>query len=129
VFDRVELRLVDLRVKRSALLQGKVEPVSIGSGTVSAEVTQASVDASTHLPVVLGNGTVGADGVELAASVTVSGDRVLVQVLHAMSFSVTIPVLDVLPCVGAARIVPGALELSCSFSSLPPVLAGTSFRF
>lgn len=127
VLSRVVLHLSDLRVSRSGLLHGQVRPLSIGSGTVSVTVSQASVDADTGLPITLGAGTVGVGSVGVPASARVVGDRVEVEVAGVVSFALEVPALDVVPCVGRAVIVPGAVELACSFASLPPLLRHASF--
>jgi hypothetical protein len=128
MFRQVDLDVTDLRVDRSRLVHGDVQPVSIRRGQVTALVTQASLDSFSHLPLTLGQGTVSAAGITVKASVTITGDTVVVDLGRLPGLSIPVPSLDVLPCVGAARVVPGALRVSCTFTSLPGALAHTTFH-
>ncbi len=127
--EAVDLRVDDLKVSRSKLVHGEIQPLSIRRGTVLAVISQSAVDAFSHVPVTLGRGTVGVAGFDVAARVAVAAGAVTIAVGNGLaSIRVPVPQLDILPCVGTARLVPGALELSCSFRSLPGILAGTTFH-
>ena len=126
-FSSIRLTVDDLKVDRNDLFSGKVKPLAIKHGRVVAEITQASVDSLLHQQVVLQPGRIGLDGVDAPVSLTISDGTLGFSVAGLPSLSLKIPVLDVLPCVGSARVVTGALRLTCRFSTLPSVLAGTTF--
>ncbi len=129
-FSRIDLHVTDLEVERGQLDDGTVQPVSIERGRVVAYLSQSSVDALAHVPLRLGNGTVELDGVTAPVTLTVTDGAVVVTVAQGLpSFSVPVPDLDILPCVGAARVVPGSLHVSCRFTTLPGLLADAHFHF
>jgi hypothetical protein len=125
-FSDISLDVQQLRVQRSALLHGQVKVDSIREAVVHATVTQAAVDHALGVSVTLGQGTVGLDGVQAPATVSVSGNRIHVEVSPLPAFSIPIPLLAVLPCVSSASIVPGRLLLTCTTTTVPPALAGTA---
>jgi hypothetical protein len=127
--ETVDLRVRDLKVSRSKLVHRQIQVLSIREGSVVAKVSQSALDAFSHVPVTIGRGTVGVAGVDIPAQVTVSKAAVTVSVAHGLAtIRVPVPDLDILPCVGTAQLVPGALELSCTFRSLPGFLAGATFH-
>ncbi|HWG74853.1 MAG TPA: hypothetical protein VG184_12440 [Acidimicrobiales bacterium] len=123
VFSRVDLDLTDLRVRRGALLQRHVQLIGLRRGVITADISQESVDHLTGLPITFGAGTVGVGGVELPVQFSIHGSAVTIRFASLPSVTVPVPPLNLLPCVGAAVIVPGALQVSCSVTSLPSVLA------
>ncbi len=128
-FSSVRLTITDLKVDRGQLYHGRVKPISIQRGRVVASIAQSSVDSAVHLPLVLRPGRVRTGPISVPARLTVSGDRIGFSAAGLPSLSIVIPVLDILPCVGSARIVTGAVRLSCRFRALPPLLFGADFSF
>jgi hypothetical protein len=126
-FASIRLTIDNLRVDRNDLFSGKVKPLSIARGRVFADVSQASVDSIVHLPLVLQAGHVSSEGVSVPVHLTVSGGSIGFAASGLPSLSIKIPVLDVLPCVGAAQVVKGAVHVSCRFRKLPPLLSDTTF--
>jgi hypothetical protein len=124
-FSSIHLTVDNLTVSRDDLFSGKVKATSIQRGRVVADISQAAVDSIVHMPLVLGPGRVSVDGVDVPVTLTVSGGRIGFTASGLPSLSIPIPVLDVLPCVGSGRVVSGAVDLSCRFRSLPPVLKAT----
>ncbi len=124
-FAAIDLDVKDLRVQRSSLLQGKVVVTGLRIAVVHATITQASLDHALGLGVTLGAGTVGLDGVEVPARLSVEGNTIRIVVAGLRTLRVPVPVLAVLPCVSAATIAPGVLQLSCTTTTVPPALAGT----
>jgi hypothetical protein len=122
-FSSIRMNLVDLKIRRNDLFSGKVTPLSIRRGRVVATVPQSSVDSISKLPLVLGAGTVSAQGVTVPAKLSISGDTVTFSASGLSSFSLAVPALAVLPCVSAARVVSGAVRLTCRFTALPSVLS------
>jgi hypothetical protein len=128
-FSTVRLTVHDVHVDRNGLTKGQLEPLTVASGNVVADVSQASVDALTHLPVVLGPGRVSAAGIDVPVQTSVSGDQVTVTASGLPSFTIDVPVLDILPCVDTVQIVTGSVQLGCQFHALPSLLAGAAFHF
>jgi hypothetical protein len=126
-FSSIRLTVDDLDVNRDDLFKGKVKPISIRRGHVVAAISQAAVDSLVHLPLVLQAGRVSAAGVSVPVHLKVTGGSVSFSAAGLPSLSITIPVLDVLPCVGSARVVKGAVHLSCRFRKLPSLLTNTTF--
>lgn len=128
-FDDVDIHIDDLHLSRGQLLHRKVVIDQVGTATVTATLRQASLDHGVGLPITLGDGTVGIGGLSLPAAISIHSGQVTVTVPHQLTFSLTPPPLDVLPCIGRVQIEAGALRLSCSLKRLPAVLAGAVFTF
>jgi hypothetical protein len=128
-FGAIDLVVHQLKVDKSQLTSAKVVLESISSGSVTAQLPQASIDQKLGQDLSLGAGTVSLDGVTVTPVVTVSANEVNLGLPGLPSVSVPIPQLSLLPCVGAAVIVPGALQVSCALTSLPPALANYSAGF
>lgn len=128
-FAAIDVAVTDLKVSRSRLVHGELEPLSIRHGQVVAEISQSALDSFSRVPVTLGAGTIGMAGVSLPARITVGTGVVTLSLSDGLaSLRVPVPALDILPCVGSAQVVPGLLRLSCSFRALPGFLAGATFR-
>jgi hypothetical protein len=124
-FSSIRMTITDLKIKRNDLFSGKVTPLSIKRGRVVATVPASTIDSISKLPLTLGAGTVSAAGQTVPAHLSISGDTVTFSASGLTSFSLAVPALDVLPCVDSARIVTGAVRLTCRFTSLPKVLASS----
>jgi hypothetical protein len=121
--DRVDIDVRDVRVARSQLVHRKVQVESIREATITAQVSQATLDRQVGLPITLGSGTVGLDGVQVPAHLTVTGNRITIAVPSLPAISVAIPLTELLPCIGTASLSPGYLTATCSTNQLPPALA------
>jgi hypothetical protein len=121
--DRVDIVVHDVRVARSQLVHRKVQVESIREATITAQVSQATLDRQVGLPITIGSGTVGLDGVQVPAHLTVVDNTIDIVVPSLPVISVAIPVTDLLPCIGTASLSPGHLTATCSTGQLPPALA------
>ncbi len=124
VLDGVEVTLTGVRIDRHLLLhQRQLDVVSIESGTVTADMSQADLDRLVGVPVTLGAGSaqVTVDGLSVTARVSVSNGQLRVDAA-GLPVSVPIPALPFLPCLAQATIVPGHLVASCTFHQIPPAL-------
>ncbi|MGH8916860.1 MAG: hypothetical protein ACRD0H_00695 [Actinomycetes bacterium] len=128
VFDHIHLQVHDLKVGVGHLLQRRITLESIRSADVTAEISQASLSRLSPIPITIGAGTVGVAGIQIPAQLSVAGNR-LVVTAGAFRFPLVIPVLVVLPCMGGATLVPGAVDFSCQTTSLPSALAGAVVSF
>ncbi|MDQ2728381.1 MAG: hypothetical protein M3Y91_11085 [Actinomycetota bacterium] len=120
--DTVDVVVHDVRVARSQLLQGKVQLESIREADITAQVSQASLDHQIGLPITIGAGTVGLAGVQAPAHLAVVNDRIDIQVAPLPAISITIPLTNLVPCIGAASLSPGHLTVTCTTNHLPPAL-------
>jgi hypothetical protein len=121
VLDRVDVKVSGVRVLRSRLLhQRQLEIVSIDSGTVTVDMTEADFARLVGLPVTLGAGTaqVMVGGVLVTGHVSISNGHLELE-SAGLPVSVPIPALPVLPCLAQVRIVPGHLIGSCTFHQIP----------
>jgi hypothetical protein len=127
--EQVDVELSRLKVDNGQLIHRRVVLQGIGSGTVTAEISQATVDQQLGAPLTLGAGTVELDGVQARPPITASGSAISLGLPSLPPLRIPAPVLSILPCLSSASVVPGALEVSCQLASLPPLLAGYSARF
>jgi hypothetical protein len=125
-FGAIDIVVHHLKVDTSNLTGAKIKLQSISSGSVTAVLPQASIDQKLGLDLTLGSGTVSLAGVRLQPIVTVSNTAITLGLSGLPTVSVPVPQLSLLPCVGAAVIVPGAIQLSCALTTLPPALADYS---
>jgi hypothetical protein len=119
------LSIIDVVVREGvqSAMSDRIESKLPGS---HADVKISSFPFLGHLAA---SDTVPAAGVSVSVDVSIVNDAVVVAPGHGLpSINVPIPVLDILPCVGSARIVPGALRLSCRFHTLPGLLSHTTFH-
>jgi hypothetical protein len=124
VLDGADVTVTGVRIKRSVLLhQRQLEIVSIDTGTVSADMTQADFSSLVGVPVTLGAGTAKATvgGVSVTARISVSNGRLVLE-SSGLPVSVPIPTLPVLPCLAQVTIIPGHLVGSCTFHQIPAAL-------
>jgi hypothetical protein len=126
-FSRLDLDLSDLQIRRSTLLHGHVTLVGLRQGVVTADITQQSIDQRTRLPITLSPGRVGMDGVDLPAQLAVHDSTVTIRFGSSPAITVSVPPLNLLPCVGAAVIVSGALQISCTVTGLPSAAVQHSY--
>lgn len=128
-FSDVELHIDDLHMRRDPLLHRRVMIDGLRQATVTATLDERTLDRSIGLPITLGSGNVGIGGLSLPAYAAVQSRVITVTVPGQITFSLSAPPLEVLPCVGRVEIVPGSLKLSCSVHRLPGVLSHTSFSY
>ncbi|MDQ2729446.1 MAG: hypothetical protein M3Y91_16650 [Actinomycetota bacterium] len=120
--DTVDVVVHDIRVARGQLVHGKVQLESIREAVITAQVSQASLDHQIGVPVTIGAGTVGLAGVQVPARLGVVNNRIDIQVPPLPAISVTIPLTNLVPCIGAASLSPGRLTVTCTTDQLPPAL-------
>ncbi len=123
-FDTVDVVVTDVKVDRNELVNGKVQIRSIRQATITGVVSQASLDRQVGLPLTLGAGTVGVAGAQVPATVAVVNNRIRIQVPPLKPISITLPLTDLLPCIGGASLQPGRLVVTCATDHLPAALDG-----
>jgi hypothetical protein len=124
VLDRVDVTVTGVRIRRSVLLhQRQLEIVSIDTGTVRADMTQATFSNLVGVAVTLGAGTahVTVAGTSVTGRVSIINGRLQLD-SAGPPVSVPIPTLPVLPCLAQVTIIPGHLLGSCTFHQIPAAL-------
>lgn len=127
--DTVDVVVHDVRVARGQLVHGKVQLESIREAVITARVSQASLDHQVGAAVTIGDGTVGLAGVQVLAHLVVANDRIDIEIPPLPAISVTIPVTNLVPCIGAASLSPGELTVTCTTNQLPPALDNVAASF
>jgi LmeA-like phospholipid-binding len=128
-FSDVNIVVQGVKLRRDRLFHRQVKIESIRSTTITAIISQSSVDQTLRLPVVLGAGTVGIGGLSMPATLTVRGQRMILTAAHGFTLSFASPPAVLLPCTGQVDVYPGALHVSCGVHRLPPVLQPLTYRF
>jgi DUF2993 family protein len=124
VLNDVVVTVTGVRIDRHLLTEHRqLEIVSIGTGTVTADMTQATFDTLVGAPVVLGAGRakVTVEGVSVTAQVSVVNGQLQLNAA-GLPVSVPIPAIPVLPCLAQVTVVPGHLVASCTFHTIPAAL-------
>ncbi|MCU1450479.1 MAG: hypothetical protein JWP02_2649 [Acidimicrobiales bacterium] len=127
-FASVAVDLHDVRVDRNRLInEQKVRLTSIGSGTVTAELTAAEVSRLLGAPVSFepGRVTVGIRGVSVSAPVSVV-DSSLVLGGGQAPLRLKVPHAPLFPCDATQAVArQGVVEVSCTGNRVPPELVGS----
>lgn len=118
----LQVHVSDLIVNRQQLLHGNLEAQSLRQLTVDATVDQSVVDQQTGVGLTLGSGTVGYRGLNVPATATISAGAVHLTLGPLPALTFTVRQLTDLGCSGTATIVPGAVQLHCVTSAVPPAL-------
>jgi hypothetical protein len=126
-FASVAVDLNDAHVDRNRLIrQREVRLTSIGSGTVTAELTDAEVSRLVGVPVSFGpNGVkVRVRGVQVNATVSVVNSS-LVFAGAPVAVPLRIPRGPLFPCDATQAVArQGVVVVSCTISQVPPELVG-----
>lgn len=128
-FSDLNITIRGLRLGRDQLVHRRATIESIRSATITATISQSSVDETLRLPIVLGAGTVGIGGLSLPAKLAVRKHRMLLTSAHGFTLSFAAPPADLLPCVGQVDVYPGELHLSCALHQVPSVLEPLTYSF
>jgi hypothetical protein len=130
-FASVSVDLHDVHVDRTRLINDqKVQLTGLGSGTVTAELTDAEVSrlAGTRVSFAPSRVTVSAAGVDVAATVQVADGSMSFGGLR-LPIKFRIPHAPLFPCDATSAVVKqGAVDLSCTVHDVPPELVGKTLR-
>ena len=130
-FSSVSVALHDVHVDRDRLINDRqVRLTGLGSGTVTAELTDAEVSRLAGTRVTFGPGrvTVSAAGVDVAATVQVSNGSLSFGGLR-LPIKFRVPHAPLFPCDATSAVVKqGAVDLSCTVHQVPPELVGRTLR-
>lgn len=130
-FASVSVDLHDVHVNRSRLINDrKVQLTGIGSGTVTAELTDVEISrlAGTRIRFSPGHVTVSAAGIDATASVQITDGSMSFAGLH-IPLKFKIPRAPLFPCDATSAVVKqGAVDVSCTVHQVPTELAGVTFK-
>lgn len=134
VLSRLDVALFDVVLDRGELFRGRVRPVDVGRGRLSARIDGPSLARATGVDLRFGEGAVeihrevaGTD-VFATAEVTLVGNTLHLRPtsvrgtgLPAADFAVTyeIPGVELFACEAGVRAVPGALIVACTLDDVP----------
>ena len=129
-FASVSVDLNDVHVDRNKLINDrKVRLTSIGSGTVTAEITDAELSrlAGVQLSSTPGQIRVRARGTEVTGQVSATGGNLLIEGEGGAALHLRVPRAPLFPC-DATKAVPeqGKIVVSCTIDRVPPELSGVT---
>ena len=130
-FASVSVDLHDVHVDRNRLLrEQKVQLTGVGSGTVTAELTDVEVSrlAGTRISFAPGRTSVNAGGTQVTATVQVTnGTMAFAGARLPLQFRV--PRAPLFPCDATSAVVKqGAVDLSCTVHDVPSELVGKTLK-
>jgi hypothetical protein len=130
-FASISVDLHDVHVDRNRLINDQqVQLTGLGSGTVTAELTDVEVSrlAGTRVTFAPGRVMVSAAGVDVAASVQVTNGSMSFGGLR-LPIQLRIPRAPLFPCDATSAVVKeGAVDLSCTVHDVPPELVGKTLK-
>ncbi|MBV8980483.1 MAG: LmeA family phospholipid-binding protein [Acidimicrobiia bacterium] len=130
-FASVSVDLHDVHVDRNRLVNDRtVQLTGLGSGTVTAELTDVEISrmAGTRVRFTPGRVTVSAAGIEASADVQITDGSMSLAGLR-IPFKFKIPRAPLFPCdATSAVVVQGAVDVSCTVHEVPAELVGRTLR-
>jgi len=130
-FSSVSVDLHDVHVDRNRLINDQqVQLTSLGSGTVTAELSDVEVSRLAGTPITFrpGRVTVSAAGVDVAASVQATDGSLSFGGLR-LPIKFRVPRAPLFPCDATGAVVKqGAVDLSCTVHDVPPELVGRTLK-
>jgi len=130
-FSSVSVDLHDVHVDRNRLINDQqVQLTSLGSGTVTAELSDVEVSRLAGTPITFrpGRVTVSAAGVDVAASVQATDGSLSFGGLR-LPIRFRVPRAPLFPCDATRAVVKqGAVDLSCTVHDVPPELVGRTLK-
>ena len=130
-FSSVSVALHDVHVDRNRLINDQqVQLTSLGSGTVTAELSDVEVSRLAGTPITFrpGRVTVSAAGVDVAASVQATDGSLSFGGLR-LPIRFRVPRAPLFPCDATRAVVKqGAVDLSCTVHDVPPELVGRTLK-
>jgi hypothetical protein len=130
-FSSISVDLHDVHVDRHRLINDQqVQLTGLGSGTATAELSDAEVSrlAGTRVTFRPGRVTVSAAGIDVGATVQVTDGTLSFGGLR-LPISFRVPHAPMFPCDATSAVVKqGAVDLSCTVHQVPPELAGVTVK-
>lgn len=125
VFTVITVDLREVKLDRNRLFKKRqVSLTGLGSGTVTAELTESALSQALGVPVTLANGKAQAvvRGVTLSADVAVANNQLLLTPAGLATIRLPIPTVPLLGCASSAEVADGRVRISCTITHVPPEL-------
>ncbi len=125
VFAEVDIDLRGVRIDRGRLINEREARITaIDRGTVTATVTQEALGDALKVPVKMAGGaiTVTVLGRDIRVTPRVENRRLTLQGELQRPFTLVIPPIPYVPCVGQVTVLAGRMQLSCEIEDVPPAL-------
>jgi len=130
-FESIAVDLHDVHVDRNRLIrEQKVQLTGLGSGTVTAELTDVEISrlAGTRVSFRPGQASVDVAGSAVGATVQVTNGTMSFGGAR-LPFQFRVPRAPLFPCdATSAKVVQGAVELSCTVHNVPAELVGKTVK-
>ncbi|MDQ4144649.1 MAG: DUF2993 domain-containing protein [Actinomycetota bacterium] len=112
-FDTLRIEASGIEVPRARLLDRKLRPKRIDSGTVSAFISTTSLEEATGIAIpALDPGNVSA---------RLDGGTLTLEVSGVPPFNVSVP-QEALPCSATGRVVENGVRLACNVDGIPDIV-------
>jgi hypothetical protein len=129
-FSSIHVDLHDVHVDRNLLIHNqKVRLTSLGSGTVTAEITDVEISRLAGVPISFapGRATVRAAGVDVSAPLSAASGTLAIGGATGVPIRIRIPRAPLFPCdASSAQVEQGKVVVSCTIDRVPPELVGVT---
>jgi hypothetical protein len=125
--DSVQVEMTSVEVERRALFDGEVDLERIERGTLTAVISEASLEdalpgAVVDLSLSPGRAEATIAGQTMGSDVTVAGGQVRFDLGRLPDVSVALPGPEFFPCPLEGEVVDGAVRLGCTLVRVPEYL-------
>src|SRR4051812_3859031 len=131
-FSSVAVDLHDVHVDRDLLINDqKVRLTSIGSGTVTAEITDDEITRLAGVPLSFtsGRATLRARGIDVSAQLSAANGNLVIGGAEGVPIRVRIPRAPLFPCDASKAVLEqGKVVLSCTVDHVPRELVGVTVK-
>jgi hypothetical protein len=129
-FSSVDVDLHDVHVDRDLLINDrKVRLTSIGSGTVTAAITEAEISRLAGVPISFtpGRATVSIGGIAVSGQLSAANGTLTIGGAQGVPIRIRVPRAAMFPCDASnAEVQQGKVVVSCAIDRVPPELAGVT---
>jgi hypothetical protein len=129
-FSSVNVDLHDVHVDRDLLINDrKVHLTSIGSGTVTAAITDAEISRLAGVPISFASGkaSVRAGGLDVGAQLSAENGTLTIGGAEGVPIRIRVPRAPLFPCdASSAKVEQGRVVVSCTINRVPPELVGVT---
>lgn len=129
-FSAIHVDLHDVHVDRNLLIHNqKVRLTSIGSGTVTAEISDNEISRLAGVPISFapGRAAVRVGGVDISAPLSATNGALAIDGAQSVPIRIRIPRAPLFPCdASSAQVEQGKVVVSCTIDRVPPELVGVT---
>jgi hypothetical protein len=129
-FSSINVDLHDVHVDRDLLINNrKVRLTSIGSGKVTADLTENEISRLAGVPISFapGKASVRAGGLDVGASLSAANGTITIGGAEGVPIRIRVPRAPLFPCDASnAQVEQGKVVVSCTINRVPPELVGVT---